>query len=214
VYLDRMKGILTSHLSGSMTNRGPTSLLDHVYIGSRADAHKVTLLKSLKITHVLDCAGKTDYSDLNCFEKPDIYKKSGINYKQINADDTYGYPMMRHFTEAKAFIDSARQQGGRCLVHCEMGINRSGCICIAYMMVHENITLLSAIRRAKMSRPTILVNEGFQEQLIRFGDDKDLLYDGGRLSRRLSNSSSALDQLREFRNLKCSIGIDRAKTPS
>jgi len=197
-----------------MTNRGPAALLDFLYIGSRIDAHQISLLKSLRITHVLNVAGKLDYSDLNCFETPDMYKQSGIKYKQIDADDTYGYPMMRHFRESKAFIDSAHQQGGRCLVHCEMGINRSGCICIAYMMDHEHITLLTAIRRAKMDRPTILVNEGFQEQLIRFGDENDLLYDEGRLSRRLSNSTTALDQLKEFRNLKCNFGMERSKTPA
>jgi len=206
-YLQRVKNVLTSNLCTFRTNQGPTQLLDHLYIGSKEDAHKIRLLHTLKITHVLNCAGKKDYDDENCFKSP--YDGTGIKYLQFEARDNDGYPMLMHFQEAKSFIDGAKREKGRVLVHCEMGINRSGCICIAYMMADENITLLNALRRAKMERPVILVNEGFQALLIQFGQEQNLLYDGGRLSRRRSSSMPKLDQIKHLNEMFC-----RAATPT
>ena len=67
-------------------------------------------------------------------------------------------------------------QGGRVLVHCNMGVNRSGALCVAYIMDHKQITLLQTIRLVKFERPIILCNEGFQKQLIQFARNHQLLH--------------------------------------
>ena len=135
------------------------------------------LLRRLGITHVLNCAGKKDYSR-KLVDNP--YADDMIAYEEFEADDNEGYPIMMHFTRARAFINQAKRTGGRALVHCEMGVNRSGALCIAYMMVEERLTLLQALKRAKIERPVILCNEGFQKQLIGFARDQGLLQRNGK----------------------------------
>ena len=131
-----------------------------------------SLLRRLKITHVLNCAASKDYSS-KLVDNP--YAEDMIAYEEFEACDNEGYPILMHFGRARDFINEARRQRGRVLVHCEMGVNRSGALCIAYMMVEERLPLLQALRRAKLERPVILVNEGFQKQLIKFAMERDLL---------------------------------------
>ena len=172
-YLEKVTKILSESRSQyKCLQGGPGQLLDHLYIGSKEDAKKKTLLKCLKITHILNCAATKDYSSDNFDQNP----YDGFTYDEFEAFDNDGYPILMHFNKAKRFIDDARARGGRVLVHCEMGINRSGAICVAYMMVRENMTLLQALRLAKMERPVILINEGFRKQLVTFARDRDLLY--------------------------------------
>lgn len=174
-YLRKVKDILTSSRSGSRyLPRGPSQLLDHLYIGNKEDAHNITILKVHKISHVLNCAAKRDYS-MDSYGQTSPYSKAGIAYEEFEGCDNDGYPILMHFARAKLFIDEAKRTGGRALVHCEMGINRSGAICIAYMMVNEKITMLQALRSAKIERPTILVNEGFQKMLVEFARERGLM---------------------------------------
>jgi len=59
--------------------------------------------------------------------------------------------------------------GGKVLVHCVMGVNRSGAICVAYMMVDGvGQNLLQAARTAKLRRKIILTNRSFRRQLVIF----------------------------------------------
>lgn len=53
---------------------------------------------------------------------------------------------------------------GKVLVHCAMGLSRSSTLVLAYMMIHENMTLVDAIKAVSMKR-NISPNEGFLEQL-------------------------------------------------
>ncbi len=177
-YLDKIRDILTGVRGGGAScSSGPCQLSDHVYIGGRRDAQSPTLLKCYGITHVLNCAAEPDYEREN-FDLDDspYSENSGLKYCAFEARDNDGYPILTHFVKAKEFIDSAKADGGKVLVHCEMGINRSAAICVAYILVDENITLLDVIKRVKRVRRVILVNEGFQKQLVQFAQDRDLLY--------------------------------------
>ena len=181
-YLEKMKAILTAPRKGSRKSSDmPAELLDFLYIGNRDEARTPYLLKLLKITHVLNCAGRPgDYPDRNNPYDPET--TGVVAYEQFEALDNDGYQMLKHFRKARKFIDDARDTGGHVLVHCELGVNRSGCICIAYMMLEQGITLLQALRRIKMERPVVLCNEGFQRELIDFARDHDLLYREGATS--------------------------------
>ena len=175
-YLEKVKDILTSkELCHMRTLQGPSQLLDYLYIGNMDEAHRIPLLKALGITHVLNCAAKRDYSTEDFDQNP--YSKHAISYEEIEARDNDGYPLLRlHFTKCRKFIDQAKREGGRVLVHCQMGINRSGAICAAYMMLDQEMTLTQTLRLIKMERSTLICNEGFQRQLIEFARDHDLLY--------------------------------------
>ena len=178
-YLDQMKSILTAPRKGFMKGSDwPGELLDYLFIGNMREARNPRVLRRFRITHVLNCAASpksTSGEDEDCFRyDPDT---SGVTaYEEFEARDNDGYPILSHFNRARKFIDEARDSGGRALVHCEMGVNRSGAICIAYMMLAQNITLLKVLKMVKRERPVVLVNEGFQKQLIEFARDHDLLY--------------------------------------
>ena len=58
------------------------------------------------------------------------------------------------------------------LVHCAMGINRSGAMCCAYLMADEKMPLLDAFQRMKHARGMVLCNRSFQKQLLRYARQK------------------------------------------
>lgn len=173
-YLDKVKSILVSFRPGFHSSNGPAQILDFLYIGNRTDALEPSTLRRLKITHVLNCAAQKDYSTA-LVDNPYDPKTGVKDYMEFEGLDNDGYPILMHFHKAKSFIDQAKKQNGRVLVHCEMGVNRSGAICAAYVMVEERITLFQTLRRMKIERPVLLVNEGFQMQLIEFAKERGLL---------------------------------------
>ena len=144
--------------------------------GNKTDAHDHRHLRRQGITHVFNCAAYRDYSRDDFFISPYEGTTSGVtHYEEIEAQDDEAYPILTHFCQAKRFIDHAKERGGKALVHCEMGVNRSGALCVAYMMIHENNTLFRILREVKLQRPLLLVNEGFQKQLLDFATDRGLL---------------------------------------
>ena len=58
----------------------PTRLLDHVYIGSQSNAESLRLLRSLDITHVLNCAG---YKGPRPSPDASPYEGLGIDYHEF-----------------------------------------------------------------------------------------------------------------------------------
>lgn len=61
------------------------------------------------------------------------------------------------------------------LVHCALGINRSGAVCVAYMMVERRLPLLVVTRVIKDRRRIVLANKAFQRQLVSFARTHGLL---------------------------------------
>ena len=118
------------------------------------------------------------YSGSCCYGKS-IYDpvQSGVtSYMEIDADDIPGYPiLMLHYGQARRFFDEAREAGGRALVHCELGVNRSATLAVAYLVDSERVTLTQAVRQVRIDRPNVLRNDGFRRQLVRFAAERRLL---------------------------------------
>ena len=83
--------------------------------------------------------------------------------------------MMQHFDIAFDVIEDARKSGGRALIHCIMGVNRSGALAVAYTMVHQQCGPITAAVFVREKRRMLLSNEDFQEQLIEFAQQRNLL---------------------------------------
>lgn len=58
----------------------------------------------------------------------------------------------------------SRQSAGKVFVHCAMGLSRSSTLVLAYLMIHENMSLADAIKGVSANR-NISPNNGFLEQL-------------------------------------------------
>ena len=98
------------------------------------------------------------------------------NYLEIHADDTLGYPLLRlHYPSVRRFVDSALSTGGRALIHCELGVNRSVTLAVAYLIDTEGVALTQAVRQLRLARPNMLRNEGFRRQLVQFAAERKLI---------------------------------------
>ncbi|KAK2143245.1 hypothetical protein LSH36_860g00004 [Paralvinella palmiformis] len=147
----------------------PTKILDHLYLGSEQDATNLKLLKELGITHIVNCAS------VYCQTGPSLYGSS-VKYLAFEAEDDSDYDIMQHFPQVFSFIEDARKKGGKVLIHCVVGINRSGALAVAYLMVHQKIGPISAACDIRKLRSNLLTNDGFQRQLISFARKQNLLH--------------------------------------
>ena len=69
------------------------------------------------------------------------------------------------FNEANAIINSIRAQSQSVLIHCNAGVSRSATICIAYLMINEQLSFDAALELVKSRRPCTRPNDGFLKQL-------------------------------------------------
>ena len=176
-----------------------TELVSYIFMGSLKNASDVASLRKLGITHVLNCASNRNLS----FGLSPYAVDSGIaHYCAVAAEDHTDYDIMRHFNDVYVFLRNCKQNGGRALVHCNLGINRSGALCAAFLMVEENMPLLSVIKLLKQKRRLVLCNKGFQRQLVRFArmngclDTRHSRHEGSTSLIEPPNSANVLDRRR------------------
>ena len=164
-YVAKMRSML------AMSYRFPScasQVLEHLYLGAEDDASNINLLDSLGVTHVINCAA----TYINTGSQ---FYGSSRKYMEFEAEDDEHYEILQHFKPVYDFIEDARQSGGKVLIHCIMGINRSGALTVAYCMVHKNMGPISAARMVLKQRSTLLSNEGFQQQIVTFARQRGLL---------------------------------------
>jgi protein tyrosine phosphatase len=76
--------------------------------------------------------------------------------------------LKQHFDEAFEFIEQARVNNSKVLVHCQAGISRSPTLVIAYLMKKLNISMDDAYSRVREKRSIIAPNIIFMSQLMDF----------------------------------------------
>ena len=164
-YIEKMRAILSaSPILG--VPREPTAISGGVYVGSTANAENIALLKSMHISHILNCAGdkmSLKYRRIRQFYTPE----SGVQgYEELPIQDSEFADIRSYFDRAHAFIDYARAHNGKVLIHCP-GVSRSGAVAIAYL-VRNGTPLLEATQVLKQRRRCALANEGFMRQLVQY----------------------------------------------
>ena len=152
----------------------PASITENLFLGNAFSVESTEKLKAKGITAVLNMAGPM------ALKRNTIraYKNQGIQYKQIDGDDEFEYPLLqKHWLEAHDFIKSTTKDGkGKCVVHCVAGINRSALIAAAYHMVATQSPVLESVKHVRRQRGNVAIcNEGFQAQLVAFARVHDLL---------------------------------------
>ncbi|XP_067101507.1 dual specificity protein phosphatase 13B-like [Osmerus mordax] len=173
----RYKTPLASKLQRLMwTKSGTSGHLDEVfpriYIGDMYAAKDKRTLAALVITHVVNAAdGK-----FNVNTGPSFYRGTQITYHGVEAFDMPSFDMSPFFYSSAKFIRTALSTPtGKVFVHCAMGLSRSATLVLAYLLIHEGMTLVEAIKVVSTSR-NICPNAGFLEQLRAL--DKQLHYQG------------------------------------
>lgn len=171
IYITRLKDILDA-----FPNKGPpyepTQLTGHVFIGSQRNADDLGLLRRLGITHVVNCCGNRKMA-LHLNPYPRI---TGIlRYIAFPAEDQSDYSILQHLPDTIEFLEHCKRMGGRALVHCNLGINRSGALSAAYLMLDMQRPLLQVAELLKKKRSVVLTNKGFRRQLVKFARRHNML---------------------------------------
>ncbi|NXR74808.1 DS13B phosphatase, partial [Pycnonotus jocosus] len=133
----------------------------NIYLGDAWAARSKSILQGLNITHILNAADGP-YS-INTGAK--YYADLQIEYYGVEAFDDPSFDLSIFFYDAANFIGKAlNSSGGKVFVHCAMGVSRSATLVLAFLMIHENMTLVDALKTVSAHR-NICPNSGFLSQL-------------------------------------------------
>ncbi|XP_073906120.1 protein phosphatase Slingshot homolog 3 isoform X5 [Castor canadensis] len=129
-------------------------IFPHLYLGSEWNAANLEELQRNRISHILNVAREID----------NFYPERFI-YHNVRLWDEESAQLLPHWKETHSFIEAARAQGTRVLVHCKMGVSRSAATVLAYAMKQYGWGLEQALLHVQGLRPIVRPNPGFLRQL-------------------------------------------------
>ncbi|CAF1050587.1 unnamed protein product [Didymodactylos carnosus] len=178
----------------------PSLVLDpYLFLGNCISAHDVNRLSKLGIRYILNVASRD----------VEVCPYYGKDYRtlQIDLRDDEQENILQVLEKAFAFIDEAKLNKCRVLVHCSHGQSRSPAIVIAYLMRTYNISLEQCLSHVIKARPCVSPNDGFLKQLILY--DKLLMDRKGYLRNSHKIQSNATNGIHSIR----SVDRDLVKIP-
>eukprot|EP00747_Dinoflagellata_sp_TGD_P223061 gnl/TRDRNA2_/TRDRNA2_94701_c0_seq1.p1 gnl/TRDRNA2_/TRDRNA2_94701_c0~~gnl/TRDRNA2_/TRDRNA2_94701_c0_seq1.p1 ORF type:complete len:283 (-),score=67.09 gnl/TRDRNA2_/TRDRNA2_94701_c0_seq1:283-1131(-) len=128
-----------------------------LFLASRFDADDPSVLKQHKITHILNVAEECE---------PAAEARKLCSVLHIPLRDSPRTDILGRFEEAFKFIDAAKKNKGRVLVHCFEGRNRSASFVIGYKMQTERLRMDQAFSQVKAVRSLVDPNIGYRKQLL------------------------------------------------
>ena len=134
-----------------------SKILPHLYLGGHEMTTDCATLRTLNISHILSIT----IDSYNHYPGEFAYQQLPI-LDSVDANILHILPM------SIQFIESAKEAGGACLVHCSFGMSRSPSIVLGYLMHTEQMSLAQAVRKVKGSRPVTAPNYGFMQQLANY----------------------------------------------
>lgn len=147
-----------SHVPVTSSRTLPSEILeDFLYLGGVSSANNLPGLQQLRINYVLNTAIDAD----NRFPDKLIYMK-------FDLDDTPEENIERYFDKGRQFIEEAKKNKGRIIVHCQIGMSRSTTIVLVYLMYTFKWSLKRAYKFVKSKRCFVNPNYGFMWQLAQF----------------------------------------------
>ncbi|XP_032138577.1 protein phosphatase Slingshot homolog 3 isoform X3 [Sapajus apella] len=129
-------------------------IFPHLYLGSEWNAANLEELQRNRVTHILNMAREID----------NFYPER-FTYHNVRLWDEESAQLLPHWKETYRFIEAARTQGTRVLVHCKMGVSRSAATVLAYAMKQYGCSLEQALHHVQELRPIARPNPGFLRQL-------------------------------------------------
>ncbi|XP_056657203.1 protein phosphatase Slingshot homolog 3 [Monodelphis domestica] len=153
--LQQHRDFIDNQMLVLMAQRDRASLIfPHLYLGSEWNAANLDELQRNRVSHILNVAREID----NFY--PELF-----TYHNVRLWDEETEQLLPHWKETHGFIEAARAQGSRVLVHCKMGVSRSAATVMAYAMKQYNWGLEQALRHVQELRPVARPNPGFLRQL-------------------------------------------------
>jgi len=169
------------NLDPNSLNRGLWNHVDPIYkhptgngqifVGNQTAAENLSFLKSLNITHIVNCT--YGHSKIpNFHEKHLKYYTFAISNWQSFVNSTNA-SILAFIDPLFRFIDDAIEKGENVLVHCLAGAHRAGTTGCACLMHYANLDVPTAISTAKSLRPIIDPIGQLPEFLHRFKRAQD-----------------------------------------
>ena len=131
---------------------------DFLYISGYKTASTVSDLQNMKITNIINCSG--DLCENLSF--------SGINYLTLNIRDNVSENIECLFFKCINYINQAKENKGRVLIHCYKGVSRSVSVLISYLIFLNKWTYDEAFDFVQSKRAIANPNIGFYLQLKTF----------------------------------------------
>ncbi|XP_015671243.1 protein phosphatase Slingshot homolog 1-like [Protobothrops mucrosquamatus] len=135
----------------------PSLIFDHLYLGSEWNASNLEELQGSGVDYILNVTREID----NFF--PGLFA-----YHNIRVYDEETTDLLAHWNEAYHFINKAKKNHSKCLVHCKMGVSRSASTVIAYAMKEFGWSLEKAYSYVRQKRSIARPNAGFMRQLLEY----------------------------------------------
>ena len=130
---------------------GATNVLgDWLFMGGASDAANGIEVEAHGITHIVNAAME------DC-----MYCKDTFTIHRLRIKDCTTSRISDHFESVVDFIENARSEGGKILVHCKKGVSRSPTLILAYLLMTFSISLDAAYNFLVGIRPKIAPNLGF-----------------------------------------------------
>lgn len=161
-YVNKMQDLFSTSLYYGVPPT-PTMIAPNVFLGTQANGENLDLLKRMKITHVLYCAGLP--TSLR-HARGRRFEGTNITYDELAMDDNEDFNVTGFFGHAHAFIEAGRMRRGKVLIHCT-GVSRSGVVALAYL-IRTGKKLLASCQVLKEDRRVVLCNFGFMKQLVQY----------------------------------------------
>lgn len=128
----------------------PQQVNDYLFVGGYASARSLNSLKRLGITHVVNCA-------VDCGNDFHDSDEISVRYLHLGMYDLPSQQIEQFAVAGHLFIEEARAQNGRVLVHCVAGVSRSATIAAAHLFLSKQHSVESAVRfirkRRTVARP-------------------------------------------------------------
>jgi hypothetical protein len=114
------------------------------------------------ITHVINCADDS--------QTPEWFSDGFPHrYVCLDAIDSVYVNILDWYPKFEASLQHFLREGtGTVYVHCQAGMNRSGCLALAYVCRHYNLPLESVVTAARSQRPVLFQNPVFMNQVKEF----------------------------------------------
>lgn len=147
---------LTKQSAIQILDEPPTKILDYLYHSNLNQVLHGDFknIKQLGITHIICLTEDLPY------EKP----ASVIDLLHIPIPDEDKMDISKHFKQTNNFIDDAKRNHGKVLVHCHVGISRSITIVAAYLIKEFHYSAeeaLAQVQEKKGAHATVEPNNGF-----------------------------------------------------
>ena len=126
-------------------------------MGPYQSAFKTKQLIEMGVSHIVNATCR-EYTKRNKYFK----------YLDIHIYDTHSEDAKKHFRITNRFIDEARRQDSKVLMHSVQGKSRAATFILAYMIGKEKMKLKEGLALLRQFVPEVEPNETFMQQLAEY----------------------------------------------